>query len=254
MSQQSLILKPSLKLKGKTDLSQPESDVPVFFQAIGIITGSVQFNEERKASVKVAGVEYPLFYAANHRQVFVALSKEIKNTGNHEFRLLVYPRAIHFPQRETPHSIAFQAIAFSPLNQKFKDNCGLGDFEFKLSGLWQFIPVCQLPCISVFKNFSPERLAYIKEASSQERVRFMKASHLPVVWHNSAARPFRFNPKLEKDKQGQAVFTGIKARFIPARNVFEFQQLLINPTAPPNFLKAGKKDKSEALRQKKANG
>ncbi len=34
----------------------------------------------------------------------------------------------------------------------------LQDFEFKLSGLWQFIPVCQSPCITVQKNFSEERL------------------------------------------------------------------------------------------------
>jgi hypothetical protein len=127
----------------------------------------------------------------------------------------------------------------------------LQDTEFKLSGLWQFIPVCQTPCITIQKNFSDSRLTYIKEATIEQKVNFMKASHIPLIWKNAPVRPFRFNPKLNKQKQGNASFVEIKATFLPLQDVFEFSSLCSRPSPkPPRSLKAGKKDKTQALQAK----
>jgi hypothetical protein len=105
----------------------------------------------------------------------------------------------------------------------------------------------------VFKNFNLERLDYIKSAPLDKKVNFMKASHLPVVWRDAPVRPFRFNPKLDKETQGKASFVQIKARFNSASDNFEFMELLAIPSEqPPNYLKAGKKDKVEAARRKLA--
>jgi hypothetical protein len=65
--------------------------------------------------------------------------------------------------------------------------------------------------------------------------------------------PFRFNPKLDKETQGKASFVQIKARFNSSRNNFEFVEILASPSdEPPNYLKAGKKDKLEAAKTKLA--
>ena len=81
----------------------------------------------------------------------------------------------------------------------------------------------------------------------------MKASHLPVVWRDAPVPPFRFNPKLDKETQGKASFVQIKARFNSANDNFEFISLLGIPCeSPPNYLKAGKKDKAEAAKTKLA--
>jgi hypothetical protein len=231
------------------------------FQAVGVITGEVTFNAEGKATVAIEGKEYPLFYAPQHKKAYEALKIEIKKTGVSHQRLLVYPRVIHFPKREEPHQIAFQLVGFFRTERDANPEeitSELGDFEFKLAGLWQFIPVCQTPCVSIFKNYTEERKEFIKAADVDVKVKFMKGTHVPILWRDAPVRPFRFNPKLDKEHQGSAPFVQVKATFLPDKGVFQVQELTSTPAAkPPRFLKAGKADKlqvaSAKLRALKGN-
>jgi hypothetical protein len=105
----------------------------------------------------------------------------------------------------------------------------------------------------VFKNFTRERLEHIKESETIRKVKFMKASHLPLFWRDTPVIPFRFNPKAAKEEQGKPVFVEVKAQFNPRKDAFEFQSLLGIPLQkPPSFLKASKADKATAMAEKKA--
>jgi hypothetical protein len=172
---------------------------------------------------------------------------QVKNKGAIQ-RLIVYPTVRHFPSRDEPYRVAFQVVGFikpSPVVGCISE--AIQDFEFRLSGLWQFIPVCQTPVVTVLRNFNNERLAFVKGADLQEKVRFLKASHIPLLWSGSPVKPFRFNPKLDKEKQGKAAFIQINAKFLPESDTFEFEALRSLPTSnSPKFLKAGKADKAEA--------
>ncbi|MGK7877542.1 MAG: hypothetical protein AB4426_30850 [Xenococcaceae cyanobacterium] len=226
------------------------ADPGALFQAIGVIKGEVNFSDDGKAKVTLLGKEYSLLCASWKRQAYEALKKEIEATGNHLQRLVVYPKAIHFPKRDQPHVIAFQLVGFD----KGLDQSGvtqeLNDFEFKLRGLWQFIPVCRTPCISIQRNFSKSRVEYIKQADPAKRIKFMKASHLPLLWTDAPLQPFRFNPKAGKN-QGHPAFVQVKAKFLPQRDVFGFIEQLAPPNEKaPRFLKASKKDKA-SIRLKK---
>ncbi|AHJ30884.1 hypothetical protein BMF81_02741 [Nodularia spumigena UHCC 0039] len=236
------------------DTQEEIEDSGAIFQAIGVIVGDVNLNPDGKNTVTISNFEYPLFYIPQKRKVFDALTKEIETTGNRTFRLVVYPKAIHFPRKDQPHSMTFQLVGFDRGREQQTVSAELQDNEFKFSGLWQFIPVCQTPCISVFRNFTRERLEYIKQAEPTRKVKFMKASHLPLFWKDSPVRPFRFNPKAEKEDQGHPVFVSLKAKFLPGRNVFGFVALLAPPQeTAPRFLKASKKDKATALQESKKN-
>ncbi|MEW6497333.1 MAG: hypothetical protein AB1589_33240 [Cyanobacteriota bacterium] len=230
--------------------SSPDAP-PAFFQAVGILTVEVTF-EEKKTFVSVRGKTYPLYYSSSHKQAYIALKKEIETTGISQQKLIVYPRITHYPGGKQPYSLTFQLVGFVK-HGTAESNTGvssdLQDLEFKLCGLWQFIPVCRIPCISVFKNFNQERLEFIKSAEVDKKVNFMKASHLPVFWKDALVPPVRFNPKLDKETQGKAFFVQIKARFNSERNTFEFVSLLAIPSAePPKYFKAGKKDKFEVAK------
>ncbi len=231
--------------------SSPPS--PAFFQAVGIIKGDVTSDGD-KTFVTIGEKSYKLYYASTHKKAYDALKKEISTTGITQHRLIVYPRITHYPGGKQPYRLAFQLVGFVAHEASQPGLFSvLEDSEFKISGLWQFIPVCRVPCISVFKNFNLERLDYIKSAPLDKKVNFMKASHLPVVWRDAPVRPFRFNPKLDKETQGKASFVQIKARFNSASDNFEEVELLAIPSdAPPNYLKAGKKDKVEAAKTKLA--
>ncbi len=262
VTQTKKILKPikrSPTPPAEIDPSLPENQDAIF-QAIGIIAGEVAFSD-KQTSVTIADKQYPLFSASTHKKAFEALKIHLKHTGQSQQRLIVYPKVMHFPKRDQPYLIGFQLVGFvsdrvTRLQETTQHDSStidkqLQDGEFKLSGLWQFIPVCQTPCITIQKNFSDERLTYIKEATIEQKVRFMKASHIPLMWRNPPVRPFRFNPKLDKQQQGQASFVEIKATFLPERDVFEFSSLCSRPSPmPPRSLKAGKKDKAQALKAK----
>jgi hypothetical protein len=223
------------------------------FQAVGIISGTIRFNEYGKTLITLGDKEYPLYYvpSKNKRKAYEGLLKEMANTGNYNQRLIVYPRITHYPKKEQMHQVGFQVVGFDKgcLNEGIAAE--LEDFQFKLCGLWQFIPVCQTPCITVLRNFTPERLDYIKreETSTLSKVKFMKASHVPVLWRDAPVRPFRFNPKTPKEQQGHSCFVEIKVRFLPSRDVFGFDSLLAPPAdKPPRFFKARKEDKAEAIK------
>lgn len=249
-------------LKKKSDRSgdaETSSDAPTtpelleappdgaIFQAVGVITGEVTFSDEGKATVAIEGKDFPLYYAPQKKKALEALRMELKSTGVSLQRLLVYPRITHFPKREEPHHVSFQLVAFRRSATDPDPNDALAQLdamEFKLAGLWQFIPVCQTPCVSVFKNYTEERKEFIKAAEVDLKVKFMKGTHVPVTWKDAPVRPFRFNPKLDKEHQGHAAFVQVKATFDPEKEVFLVQTLSSPPAAkPPRFLKAGKADK-----------
>ena len=229
-----------------------EAPPDAIFKAVGIITGTVTFSEQN-ATVYIGENQYPLYYSPRHRKSYEALKKQVENNPGKLERLIVYPRVMHFPRRELLHIVSFQLVGFDNSKSLEGITNQLQDFEFQLCGLWQFIPVCQTPCISVFKNFHEQRLEYIKQQSAYKRVRYMKPSHIPLIWKDSPIRPFRFNPKLEKEQQGHSSFVEVLARFIPGRDVFGFITMLSTPAEKcPRFLKARKEDKMEALKSKLA--
>jgi hypothetical protein len=223
------------------------------FQAVGLIEGEITLDGD-KTFVTIKGKLYRLYYASSHKRAYEALKKEMESTGITQQRLIVYPRITHYPGGKQPYRLEFQLAGF--VGREVSGDglqSVLSDMEFKISGLWQFIPVCRVPCISVFKNFNQQRLEYIKSAPLDKKVNFMKASHIPVLWRDAPVPPFRFNPKLDKETQGKASFVQIKARFNSSRDNFEFVELLASPSdVPPNYLKAGKKDKLEAAKTKLA--
>ena len=217
----------------------------LIFQAVGIIRGEVNFSDDAPATVTLNQKQYRLNYARNPLALS-GLKQEIEKTGQHTQRLIVYPKVIHFPKRDQPHQVAFQLVGFDLGKDPSGISSELEDNQFKLSGLWQFIPVCRPPCISVFRNFDPKLLKYVHQLDNPaKKVRTLKASHIPLLWKDSPVRPFRFNPKGDKD-QGLPPFVQIKAVFLPHRDAFGFVELLSEPQEQaPRFLKARKEDKAQ---------
>ncbi len=224
----------------------------LLFQAVGIIRGEVNFSEDSPATVTLNQKQYRLSYARNPF-VLSGLKQEIEKTGQHTQRLIVYPKVTHFPKRDQPHQISFQLVGFDLGRDPNGISSTLEDNQFKLAGLWQFIPVCRPPCISVFRNFDPKLLKYVHQMDNPaKKVRTLKASHIPLLWKDSPVRPFRFNPKGGKE-QGLPPFVSIKAVFLPHRDAFGFVELLSEPQEQaPKFLKARKEDKAQVQKSSPA--
>jgi hypothetical protein len=227
------------------------NDNTSIFQAIGVVSGKIAFAKDTNKGYDVANIEIgeKQYNLVGKPRQMMALKQHTKNHGSIQ-RLVVYPKISHYPERDKDYRVAFQLVAFN--NHLLLDD--LADLEFKLSGLWQFIPCCRVPCISVFKNFSDNRLEFIKQAELERKVKFMKASHVPLLWKDTILPAFKFNPKLPKETdQGKPLFFSLKARFMPDKDVFSFLALTAPPLEEsPKFLKASKKDKAEVQKAKKS--
>ncbi len=251
---------PETETETETETQETSQENQSCFQAVGIIPAQVKFSEQGAkillsqphAQGKKLGKEYPLYYISSKRKAFTALKLATANSGNDHQRLIVYPRVLHLPKKNQPHQIGFQLIGFESERSSGGITEELQDFEFKLCGLWQFIPVCRVPCVTVQRNFSQERLAFIKQTDPAMKAKFLKASHVPLFWKDSPVKPFRFNPKLDKEQQGHPYFVEVKARFLPERNVFGFVEQLAEPMQEaPSFLKLKKEDKAKTQQKQR---
>ncbi len=227
--------------------SETINDQPQF-QAVGIIKGEVKFHDDEKKSISITigNKEYGIECNRRHSDARTGLKKIIAKTGETTQSLIVYPKVMHFPRKDQPHRLWFQLIGFEVGNYENSISADLADNEFKICGLWQFIPVCRQPCISIFLNFKQERLDFLKASDDPAtQAKFMKATHIPVLWKDSPVRPFRYNPRGEKD-QGHPYFVQIKAAFLPHRDAFGFvEQLGETLEEAPKFMKLPKVGKPQ---------
>ena len=232
--------------------SSTTNDQPQF-QAVGIIKGEIKFHnddEKNPLSIVMGNKEYGIECNKRHYDALSGLKKVIAKTGETTQRLIVYPKVIHFPKKDQTHRLWFQLVGFVIGNY---DDClshDVVDNEFKICGLWQFIPVCRQPCISIFLNFKQERLDFLKKSDEPTtQAKFMKASHIPVLWKDSPLEPFRFNPRGDKD-QGHPMFVQIKATFLPHRDAFGFVEQLSEPIEQaPKFIKLPKPGKAQGKKK-----
>lgn len=169
-----------------------------------------------------------------------------------EVMLIVKPCCQHYPR--DPYDLYFRPLWIKPGQPSTEvtyNGLVLKDREFVLQGIWQFIPVCRQPCISVFQNYSDDELNTYKKLDSFKRVAFAKAQHLPVQWRDAPVAPFRFNPKKDKKEQIWRYFVQFKGLLIPEKDIFRFESLQDLPTLEiPNHFKANKEDKANVLAAK----
>ena len=238
---------PEYKLYVRGKVSDKSGSKPIF-QAIGVIEGEVNFAEDGKGSITVDDKQYSLLPVLGNHSIYDELKQEVEDAGNHIQRLLVYPRVIHFPDKNRSYEVSFTLVRFDRESQAEGTFKILNNLEFRLLGLWQFIPVCDIPCVSVFRNFSKQRLEYIREIDVSRRVSFLKAGHVPLLWEKPSVEPFRFNPE-SGEKQSSQLFIQVKAEFLPQQDVFSFVEQLAEPRdEAPIFLKAPKEERAEVQR------
>ena len=239
-----------------TNATDTKEKIPPHFQAVGIIAAEVKFAEENqsaaiaqrlgKAEIVIEGKEYPLLYIPTRKKTMKLLKAEIEKTASTIQRLIVYPRFLHLPGKE-PQQVKFSLLGFvgsnPPPGVLISDV--LRDGEFQLSGLWQFIPVCRVPCITIFRNNNKEVKNQLTQLNEIAKKRFLKANHIPLLWRDSTAKPFRYNRNLGKEEQADRYFVQVKARFLPGRDCFGFIKEIDLPSDRiPRFIKPKKNSTS----------
>jgi hypothetical protein len=223
-----------------SDKSASESGLN-FFQAIGVLSGKLIFDGGFK--IELAGKQYNVKFKKDCLMYFVKLGE----VG----RFAVYPKIMHFPKPDAAATIWFEIVAI-----KSEDNSSSGIFEklqdneFLLRGLWQFIPVCRTPVISILYNYTDDLLTKIARLDTAAKCKKLKAQHLPLVWKPPVVPAFRY--KKDSETQDDKYFISVKAKLDIKREEFIFDSLIGMPTTEvPRGFVVGKQMKAEALQIKK---
>lgn len=218
----------SLPQKKESHWEQP-SNTSTIFQAIGVITGAVKA-AFMNLTITINGNEYQLERQPHTRnkKAYDKLFDKIVEEGTQTLSLTVYPKVTLF-SKDKPCKISFCLVRLTNVNIiGVGETYQIEDFEFRLCGIWQYPKRCDIPCISIFKNFDKNRNELVKKLSNNQKIAFMKESHIPVIWESPTSLPFQYNPN--KQKQASRPFVQIKARFIPEQNLFEFISEYSAPT------------------------
>ena len=126
-----------------------------------------------------------------------------------------------------PPKIYFQVAAWEEENP-WEEAPG----QFRLKGIWQFVPQVRTPVISVYRN----------KGAEDPKGKF-KAAHIPVLMRrDDESAPFRFNPKIAKEDLPPRWFIQGKFKFIPSRDSFGFSEDLEPPTKKIPYYKKPIKD------------
>lgn len=196
----------------------------IFFQAIGIISGQLILNK-KPYTLRILDKNYQVFFK-NPSIALPAIAKEIHKSGN-TLRLLVYPSITYYPGKEEPHKVQFQIVAWESTSDEPKNIFSeLNDFEFLLSGFWQFTPVSKTPCVTVFKNYREDRAEDLNFSDVFKRKPILKAIHVPMLWHDSQALPNN-DPNATLSDQNKQNYLSIKTRFLPSSDLWEFDSFIV---------------------------
>ncbi len=192
------------------------------YSAYGWIRGQIKEtrDEEGKFVDKkliYKGKEYPCKYNKEAAKVY-DIRKFSEHAANVPGQILrVFPVWTHFPERDKEPRFRFDIAGWGikPLHIEIE--------QFHLRGIWQFIPVCRRPVISVYRNDS---------FGEEDK---LKANHCNVLWKDSPIKPFRYNPKAET--QGDKYFVDVTANWDSNRNCLYINKLNFATKWIPKYLK-----------------
>ncbi len=220
--------------------SRKDQRPPVKFQAIGVIKGLVVYSE-KKLKIQLSSSEYELHTGgqSDKKEKFEALKQEIKARGSSEQILVVYPQVHYFKKgEEGKRRVSFRVVSSQKANSLTVNWHELREREFKISGLWQYIPRCSEPCLTVRQNWSSSLEKRVAKMTIKKKVKKLKPAHLPTEWLDAPIEPFKYSPESEQ-KGEKSWFVRIKAVFVPGEDKFKIIKQLAEPTLErPRYLSA----------------
>ena len=221
------------KSQSKEPPKQQSDAEPPIFQAKGALIATPYVQGER-LKVAIDEREYNLSYnRGDQRRAYVSLSSELEKNGSKPMFLRVYPQAT-FERSSAEPRLSFSLVNFSQDCEKINDE----PKGFVLRGIWQYIPHCDSPVISIYRN--RDRLPAFKRLNAKQQFHFAKPHHIPVVW-SATVEPFKYNPSLEKSEQMPRYFVEVRAIFKDGLYVVE--EMLREPTVDiPKLIKVSKKN------------
>ena len=197
--------KNKLKPEAIAPVTEAEPVKTLFFQAVGLIKGTVQKGANGKLKVTFEGQTWKLYGSR----------KLLEKIPEKTIFLIVYPLL------SDGEVFGFRAIAF-----KEEQPEGWQINHFTLRGVWQFTHHAKRPVITIYRN---------RQQGDWDEC---KPLHIPILWENPPVAPFRFLSELkEGESKPERYFVQVYAQF-ESDSGFYFESMLGEPTTKiPKHLK-----------------
>ena len=220
---------------------QSKSNQPTIFQAVGLIRCTPRI-EGDKLLITIGDRDYELKKGSGRwRKQFDELKQEIEKHGSTEMLLRVYPQIIHDSKNQEIRYWFTLVRAYFNESQCFDNR---EDFIFR--GIWNIVPYCPLPVISIHRNINT--LGFYQRLSFKAKKAFIRPQDFPVVW-SAPIEPFQYNPELDPREQMPRYFVQVRAIFKDGR--FEVVETIEKPTLDvPRYIKPPKKNQNTLSQQK----
>ena len=216
--------------------TKSKSKQPTIFQAVGSIRCAPQIEGDR-LFVTIDERRYEL-KKGNRRwhEQFVRLKQEIAQNGSREMLLRVYPNILHDSKNQ---EIRYW---FTLVRAYFDESrCQNSQEDFIFRGIWNYVPYCSNPVISVNRNV--DNLKFYQRLSSSAKKAFIKPQAFPVVW-SAPVEPSQYNPELDYHQQMPRYFVQVRAIFTDGQ--FEVVEMIEEPTSDiPRYIKPRQKNAKE---------
>ncbi len=224
--------------KSKKSKKKQTAAKPTIFQAIGTVIATPYLKDDL-LKVVIDGCEYDLLYVKGFRsKAYPLLRAGLEKNGSSPMFLRLYPKATFDYQTSQPR-VAFSLVNFSRACEKINDQ----PQGFMLRGIWQYIPQCNSPVITIYRNRAQKE--FFKKLNKSQQLAFAQPLHIPVVW-DAPVEPFKFNPEAEKDSQMPRYFVEVRAIF--KDGLFVVEEMLREPTRKiPKFIKVSKKEQPKSV-------
>ena len=185
---------------------QSHNKEKTIFQAVGLLRCSPEINED-KLYITIDGQPHDLRRGKwGLRKHFDKLKLGIEQNGSKEIYLRVYPKVVHNLSKQTICSWFTPIKAYSDISQTKHQS-----EDFVLRGIWQYVPYCSQPVISIYRNI--EMLRYFKSESTRAAKKaFARPQDFPVAW-SAPIQPYRYDPNLGNHNQMPRYFVQVRAIF-----------------------------------------
>lgn len=176
-----------------------------YYQAVGAVRGIYA-----DGLLHIRQGQYPAIPVGLAKRKFSTL-------GSKPQRFLIYPR-----YDLKTEALRFQIVGWTPFS---------GDEdEWKLAGLWQFIPQCRRPVLAIHRN------------SQRWRGDELKSSYVPFIWTGEdSPRPWRFDPRVPKEMRVKPTFLSCTATLDKKHPRFFLKDVLHIQDHPPARARPPKK-------------
>ena len=218
-----------------------DSNEPGIFQAVGLLECTPQVENDR-LSIAINGNQYELRKTYGPRsQQFDLLKQEIELHGSRQMQLRVYPNIIHDSNKLEIRHLFSLVRAYVD-----KPKCLDSSSSFVFRGIWQYVPYCSTPVISIHRNI--DTLKFYKRLPDAAKRSFIRPQAFPVVW-DAPVEPFVYDPNLEKSEQMPRYFVEVRAIFDNGQ--YTVVEMLNEPTLKiPKYIKPLKKNRNTLPQQK----